>query len=119
MCPNTKVPSAGTEAGPTIKVVVSTQNNQNGSYYGGYSSMYGGSSGPSSGTGGRPGTGSSSGNSNRTLLDRINISIELTLPLSRRVDTQSCYFPMTPDLVKETMIKINTIAAEAKANNCG
>ncbi len=107
MCPNTKVPSTGTEAGPTLKVVISTQNNQNGSYYGGYSSMYGGGNG-----------GPNGGNNNKTLQERINISIELTLPLSRKVETQSCYFPMTPDLVKETMIKINTIAAEAKAKNC-
>ncbi|MEI8027846.1 MAG: hypothetical protein WCI18_15965 [Pseudomonadota bacterium] len=110
MCPNTKVPSTGTEAGPTLKVVISTQNNQNGSYYGGYSSMYGG--------GGGGGGGSNNGNNNKTLLELINISIELTLPLSKRVEMQSCYFPMTPDLVKETMMKINTIAAEAKAKNC-
>jgi len=113
MCPNTKVPSADSEAGPTVKVVVSTQNNQNGSYYGGYSSTYVGIGG-GGGMGGGGG-----GNNNKPLIDRINISIELTLPLSRRVETQSCYFPMTPELVKETMGKINTIAADAKAQNCG
>jgi hypothetical protein len=104
MCPNARVPGTDADPGPSVKIVVSNQNNQYGSYYGSYSSIYGG--------------GSSNGNAQKTLWDRINISIELTLPLSKRVDEQSCYFPMTPDLVKETMIKINQIAAERKSKSC-
>jgi hypothetical protein len=111
MCPE-KVSSPTSSAGPSIKVVIGTRDSQSSRYYGSYSSSYSSSSGM--GGGGMGGGGDSD-----SILDKISISIELVLPLSKSPNLMSCYFPMTPDILKESLGKINDVATTKGGLKCG
>jgi hypothetical protein len=113
MCPNT-VTSPATSPGPTIKVVIGTRDPQQSRYYGPGSSIYSSSIGMSGPGMGGPGMG---GNSD-SVLDRISISIELVLPLSKNPNLMSCFFPMTPDILKESLGKINEVATTKGGLKC-
>ena len=106
MCPE-KVSSPTSSPGPTIKVVIGTQDSQSSRPYGNYASSYPGSMGM--------GGGGDSG----SVLDKISISIELVLPLSKNPNLMSCYFPMTPDILKESLGKINEVATTKGGLKCG
>lgn len=118
MCPNT-VTSPTTSPGPTIKVVIGTRDPQQSRYYGPGSSMYTSSIGMNSPGMGGPGMGGPGmGGNSDSVLDRISISIELVLPLSKNPNLMSCYFPMTPDILKESLGKINEVATTKGGLKC-